>query len=322
MRFLYPYSILLIIPIITLYYFKFKHKITERFLLFSSIKHIKFKNSKLNYNFLYILEILGFLLLIMALMRPQFGVKEVKQSFRGYAIMIVLDNSSSMLAADLKPSRFKVAKKVIRDFVSKRGNDMLGLTIFAGEANTLIPITINHQMIIDTLSNLKMGVLKDGTAIGMGLISAISSLKESKAKTKIIILLTDGNNNMGDISPEEAARIAKEFNIKIYTIGIGSLNEAPYPMKTPFGIRYMRIRVDFNEDILKSIAKTTGGQYFRATDNKKMEKIFKDINNLEKNRFKITIRTKYYDKFYIPLILAFTFFILRYIIGKLFFLTD
>ncbi len=317
MRFLYPFAGFLLIPIGVLYYFKFKKTFFSSFLLFSK-NRIK-KGSKISYKFIYSLEIIAFILLIISLMRPQTGTKSIEQSFSAYSIIIVMDNSTSMLAADLKPSRFEVAKKVIAQFISKRKGDLLGFTIFAGEAVTLIPITLNHQMIIDTLNNLKMGILEDGTAIGMGIVSAISSLKESKSKTKIIVLLTDGNNNMGDISPEEAANIAKEFGIKIYTIGVGALNEAPYPVKTPFGTRYIKIKVDFNEDILKKIAKTTGGLYFRATDNKKMKLIFEQIDKLEKNRFKINIKINYKDRFYYPLILSFILFLFAFLIEKFLF---
>ncbi len=317
MRFLYPYFSLLLLPIIFIYYFKFKKKIFSKSLFFS--KNLIKKGSFFTNKIIYVLEILAFLFLIIALMRPQFGQKNIEQSFSAYSIMIVMDNSTSMLAADLTPSRFDVAKKVISEFVVKRKGDLIGFTIFAGEAVTLIPITLNHQMIIDTLNNLKMGVLEDGTAIGMGLVSAISSLKESKSKTKIIVLLTDGNNNMGDISPEEAAKIAKEFGIKIYTIGVGALNEAPYPVKTPFGTRYVKVKVDFNENILKEIANTTGGLYFRATDNKKMKEIFRQIDNLEKNRFKINIRITYKDKFFIPLLISFILFLMAFFLEKLIF---
>ena len=317
MRFLYPYFSLLLLPILFIYYFKFKKKIFSKSLFFS--KNLIKKGSFFTNKIIYVLEILAFLFLIIALMRPQFGQKNIEQSFSAYSIMIVMDNSTSMLAADLTPSRFDVAKKVISEFVVKRKGDLIGFTIFAGEAVTLIPITLNHQMIIDTLNNLKMGVLEDGTAIGMGLVSAISSLKESKSKTKIIVLLTDGNNNMGDISPEEAAKIAKEFGIKIYTIGVGALNEAPYPVKTPFGTRYVKVKVDFNENILKEIANTTGGLYFRATDNKKMKEIFRQIDNLEKNRFKINIRITYKDKFFIPLLISFILFLMAFFLEKLIF---
>ena len=317
MRFLYPYFSLLLLPILFIYYFKFKKKIFSKSLFFS--KNLIKKGSFFTNKIIYVLEILAFLFLIIALMRPQFGQKNIEQSFSAYSIMIVMDNSTSMLAADLTPSRFDVAKKVISEFVVKRKGDLIGFTIFAGEAVTLIPITLNHQMIIDTLNNLKTGVLEDGTAIGMGLVSAISSLKESKSKTKIIVLLTDGNNNMGDISPKEAAKIAKEFGIKIYTIGVGALNEAPYPVKTPFGTRYVKVKVDFNENILKEIANTTGGLYFRATDNKKMKEIFRQIDNLEKNRFKINISITYKDKFFIPLLISFILFLMAFFLEKLIF---
>ncbi len=317
MRFLYPYFSLLLLPILFIYYFKFKKKIFFKSLFFS--KNLLKRGSFFTNKIIYVLEISAFLFLIIALMRPQFGQKNIEQSFSAYSIMIVMDNSTSMLAADLTPSRFDVAKKVISEFVAKRKGDLIGFTIFAGEAVTLIPITLNHQMIIDTLNNLKMRVLEDGTAIGMGLVSAISSLKESKSKTKIIVLLTDGNNNMGDISPEEAAKIAKEFRIKIYTIGVGALNEAPYPIKTPFGTRYVKVKVDFNENILKEIANTTGGLYFRATDNKKMKEIFRQIDNLEKNRFKINIRITYKDKFFIPLLISFILFLMAFFLEKLIF---
>ncbi len=317
MRFLYPYFAFLIILVFFVYFLKFKKKSFAKTLAFSKIS-IK-NSSKFTHKIIYLIEIIAFVFLILALMRPQTGEKSIEQSFSAYSIMVVMDNSTSMLAADLKPSRFDVAKKVISEFISKRKGDLIGLTIFAGESVTLIPITLNHQMIIDTLKNLKMGILEDGTAIGMGLISAISSLKESKAKTKTIVILTDGNNNMGDISPEEATKIAKEFGIKIYTIGVGALNEAPYPVKTPFGIRYVKVKVNFNEEILKKIAKETGGLYFRATDNKKMKMIFEQIDKLEKNRFKINLKITYKDKFQIPLTISLLMFLIAFFLEKFIF---
>ena len=320
MRFLSPLYLILLIPLGVLYFFKFKNKIEMPSLNFPFLAKNSGKKTVFNIKWLYFLEILMFLFMILALMRPQFGKKEIEEKIHGYSIMLVMDLSLSMKAADLKPSRFSVAKHVLKEFIKKRPNDMLGFTIFSGSSITLIPLTINHDMILNAIDNLKIGLLDDGTAIGMGIASAVASLKNSKSKNKMIILLTDGDNNMGDISPDMAADIAKEFGIKIYAIGVGAKDRVPFPFKTPFGtVVYKMVNMKFNENVLKNIAQKTGGSYFRAIDAKSLQDIYENINKMEKSEFKIKYHMKYYDKFYIPLFISIILLLLRLFIGKLFF---
>lgn len=322
MRFLYPLFGFLIIPLIFIYYKKFKKTEKDFFIKFPNVENLDVKNSFFSYQKFYIFEILVFVFLILALMRPQVGKKEIEQKIRGYSIMLVMDISSSMKAADLKPSRFQVAKTVLRNFTKKRKNDFIGFTAFAKRSLTLVPATINREMVLSTIKNLNIGYIEDGTAMGMGISSAVSSLKNSKSKTKLIILLTDGNNNAGNISPSKAAEIAKQYGIKIYTIGVGRKDRVPYPVQTPFGKKYKKVDMKFNEEILKSITKKTGGKYYRATNNKELKNIYKDINRLEKSEFKMKYHINYKDKFYLPLFIGFVLLVIYYLIRRTVFIME
>ncbi|TYB31968.1 MAG: VWA domain-containing protein [Candidatus Mcinerneyibacterium aminivorans] len=322
MRFLYPLLGILFIPVIIIYYKKFKNTEKDFFIRFPNVDDIEVKKSFFSYGKFYVIEIIIFVLLIFAVMRPQLGKKEIEQKIRGYSIMLVMDISSSMKAADLEPSRFEVAKKVLRDFVGKRQNDFIGFTAFAKSSLTLVPATINREMVLSTIKNLDIGYIEDGTAIGMGISSAVSSLKNSRSKTKIIILLTDGDNNSGNISPSKAADIADEYGIKIYAIGVGKDDRVPYPVETPFGTQYKKVNMKFNEEILKEISRKTGGKYYRATNNKELKNIYGDINRLEKSEFRMKYHIKYEDKFYIPLIAAFIVLSAYYLIRRLIFVME
>ncbi len=318
MRFAAPLYALLFIPVLLLYIAKFKHKWQEPAYRFPTLSFLKTAKSGLTKTALYILETLALFFLILALMRPQFGHKEIEQKVHGYAIMMVMDTSLSMMAADLRPSRFEVAKDVIREFVQGRVNDLVGFTIFSGTSVTLVPVTLNTEVVVDAIENTQNGMLEDGTAIGMGIASAVGSLKDSEAKTKVIVLLTDGDSNMGAITPESSAEMAKEYGIKIYAIGVGARDEVPFPMKTPFGTTvYKKVRMDFKEDVLKDIASITGGLYYRATDNAKLKEIYEDINKREKSEFKLNYRIDYRESFYFPLFFAFFAACLRLFAEKL-----
>jgi len=231
----------------------------------------------------FILSVIAYVAITCALARPQLSDSWSSETTEGIDIIMAVDISSSMLAEDLKPNRLEAAKSVATHFINERPNDNIGVVLFAGESFTQCPLTINHAQLINLLSGVKSGMIEDGTAIGSGLATSINRLKDSQAKSKVIILLTDGSNNRGEIAPVTAGDIAKAFGIRIYTIGVGKQGLAPYPIRTPYGIQYQDVEVDIDEPTLMQIADITGGKYFRATDNKSLEQIYKDIDTLEKS---------------------------------------
>jgi Ca-activated chloride channel family protein len=192
-----------------------------------------------------------------------------------------------MLAEDLRPNRLEAAKRVATEFIVERPNDNIGLVVFAGESFTQCPLTTDHAVLVNLFSGIKYGIIEDGTAIGMGLANAVSRIKDSKAKSKVIILLTDGSNNAGEIAPLTAAEIAKTFGVRVYTIGVGTRGMARYPIQTPVGIRYQDMPVDIDEDMLRQIANMTGGRYFRATDNENLKAIYTEIDQMEKTKIAV-----------------------------------
>ena len=216
--------------------------------------------------------------------------------------MLVLDASTSMLAEDLQPNRIEAAKSVATEFISSRPNDNIGLTVFAAEAFTQCPMTVDHAALLGLMQHVSCnmalhGLIDDGTAIGMGITNAVSRLKDSKAKSKVIILLTDGTNNAGDISPLTAAEIAKSFGIRVYTIGVGTNGTAPYPVPTYAGVQYMQIPVEIDESTLTQIAGTTNANYFRASSNSKLEEVYKEIDKLEKTKLQVKEFSKREDDY-------------------------
>lgn len=247
-----------------------------------------------------ILRVLAAAALIIALARPQQILEEEEVKAEGIDIALVMDLSSSMLAEDFQPNRLEVSKRVAADFVDKREFDRIGLVVFSGEAFTQCPLTIDHDIVKTFLSQLECGLLEDGTAIGLGLATAVNRLKEGEAKSKVVILLTDGVNNTGYQSPKLAAQIAEEFGIKVYTIGVGSMGETLAPVsrrsdgKFIFGIA----RVEIDEELLREIADMTGGQYFRATDAESLEAIYASIDQLEKTEMEITSFRRYKEEFH------------------------
>lgn len=230
----------------------------------------------------FILRLLTLVLIIFILARPQTSSSHKTVKTEGIDIVISMDISSSMLAEDFKPNRLEAAKKTAIQFIDNRINDRIGLVVFSAQSFTQCPITIDHSVLKNLFSSVKSGMIEDGTAIGMGLATAVDRLKDSKAKSKVIILLTDGVNNRGLIAPMTAAEIAATFDIRVYTIGVGTRGMAPYPVKTPFGTQYINMEVEIDEALLKDIANTTGGKYFRATNNKALENIYNEIDKLEK----------------------------------------
>jgi Ca-activated chloride channel homolog len=240
------------------------------------------------YHGMFAFRMISVSLLIIAFARPQSTLKRQNVSIEGIDIVLGLDISGSMLAQDLKPDRLEAAKNVSQDFFKGRPNDRIGLVVFSGEAFTQCPLTTDHAIMEEMLDDIKSGMIQDGTAIGDGLAIAINRLKESQALSKVIILLTDGQNNAGSIAPLSAAEIAKIYGIRIYTIGVGTMGFAPYPVQTPFGIQYQNMEVKIDEDLLKQVADMTDGKYFRATDNTSLKEVYKEIDQLEKSKIDVT----------------------------------
>lgn len=248
------------------------------------------------------LRCLAFVMIVCVMARPQTRNSWDNKSVEGIDIMLAMDVSTSMLAEDLKPNRLEAAKNVAAEFVAGRPNDNIGLTIFAGESFTQCPMTTDHASLLNLLGSVRTdiaarGIISDGTAIGMGLANAVSRLKESKAKSKVVILLTDGSNNMGDISPLTSAQIAKSFGIRVYTIGIGTNRVAPYPMPVAGGVQYVNIPVEIDTKTLSNIAATTDASFYRATNNAELSRIYKDIDKLEKTKMNVTKFSKRYEAF-------------------------
>lgn len=260
------------------------------------------------YHALFLLRILAVALLIVAIARPQSSSSTQDITIEGIDIMIAMDISGSMLAEDLKPNRIEAAKKVAIDFIKNRPNDRMGLVVFAGETFTQVPLTTDHQVLTEMFSQLKSGMIEDGTALGDGLATAITRLRDSKAISKVIILLTDGVNNMGAVDPLSAAEIAKLYGLRVYTVGIGSIGTAPYPVQTPFGMRYQNMEVKIDEELLKQIASMTNGKYFRATSNRTLEDVYQEIDQMEKSKIDVTEFHKKTEEFYPLALLALVLF--------------
>src|ERR1700712_1238904 len=259
-----------------------------------------------------VLRSLAVIALVFALARPQASLSWQNSTTEGIDIVIASDISGSMLAEDFEPNRLEAGKKIAIDFIKDRPDDRIGLVIFSGESFTQCPLTIDHDVLVNLYKDIKYGMIDDGTAIGMGLATAVNRLKDSEAKSKVIILLTDGSNNMGSIPPLTAADIAKQFNIRVYTVGIGTKGFAPYPVQTPYGVQYQRMPVDVDEVTLKKIADVTGGKYFRATDNQKLKNIYEQIDQLEKAKIAVTQYHKKTELFLPFAIIALLFLVLEF----------
>lgn len=250
----------------------------------------------------FVLRLFTFVMIVCILARPQTHNAWDKTTVEGIDIMLAMDVSSSMLAEDLKPNRIEAAKDVASEFISGRPNDNIGLTIFAGDAFTQCPMTTDHASLLSLLHNVgtnyvQQGLIQDGTAVGMGLANAVGRLQQSKAKSKVVILLTDGSNNTGDISPMTAAQIAKSMGVRVYTIGVGTNKVAPYPMQVAGTIQYVNLPVEIDAQTLSQIAATTEGHFYRATNNKELKQIYKDIDQLEKTKLNVKKFSKQYDAY-------------------------
>ena len=271
----------------------------------------------------FALRLLALGLIIIALARPQSSSSWSEDRVEGIDIMLTMDISTSMLAMDFQPNRVEAAKEVAMRFVANRPNDNIGLVVFSGESFTACPLTQDHATLINRLRSMTPGIIEDQTAIGSGIATAIGRLKESKAKSKVIILLTDGANNTGNISPKMAADLAKTFGISIYTIGVGSgAGEAPYPIETPFGTVVRNMPVDLDEPTMRQIAEISGGAYFRATDNESLSAIYKKIDQLEKTKLSTRNYHTTYEEFFIFVLVAALLLLIEFVLRSTLFRTN
>ena len=282
------YLLFLLVPLLGWYIWKERSAFAE--IRFSSIRAFEEQGAGIRPILRYLifaLRMAVIALVILVLARPQSTNRWQNVSTEGIDIMIALDISSSMLAQDLRPNRLEASKNVAIEFVSGRETDRMGLVVYSGESFTQCPLTSDHAVLINLFKDIESGMIEDGTAIGMGLANAVTRLKDSKAMSKVIILLTDGVNNRGAIAPLTAAEIAKTFGIRVYTIGVGTRGMAPVPVQTPYGTRYQNAKVEIDEETLKQIAGATDGRYFRATDNEKLREIYREIDQMEKSKIDV-----------------------------------
>ena len=232
----------------------------------------------------FILRIAALCLIIVAIARPRSSTETEKVDTEGIDIVFAMDVSTSMLARDFTPDRISAAKDIAVEFIAQRPSDRMGIVVFAGESYTQCPLTTDRATLINLMKDVQTDLIEDGTAIGNGLATAIARMMDSDAKSRVVILLTDGVNNRGEIAPATAAEIARTYGVRVYTIGLGTQGEAPYPVMTPWGVEVRNMPVEIDEDLLKSVAEATGGRYFRATDNTKLAEIYSEINQMEKVR--------------------------------------
>jgi len=300
--FAYPWVLwlLLLIPALAFLYWKRrKQMVTE--VIFSSVLPFDHIPGSLREKLRDVpvgLRLLALGLFLVALARPQSISNKENVSTEGIDIVLLIDISGSMLAEDFTPNRMQAAKQVADEFIDGRTSDRIGLVIFSAESFTQCPLTTDYPVLKTLLQEVKSGMIADGTAIGLALANGVNRLKDSKAKSRVMILLTDGVNNRGEIDPITAAKIAATYGIRVYTVGVGAQGEAPYPVETPFGIQRRLIPVDLDEKTLTGVADMTGGKYYRATDNKKLKAIYKEIDQLERTRIEVTAYKRYSEKYY------------------------
>ena len=263
---------------------------------------------------LYIIRLLALTLIIIALARPQSSLSRQDISIEGIDIVLAMDVSGSMLARDFTPDRLEASKEVAMEFIDGRPNDRIGLVIFSGETFTQCPLTTDHSVLKTLFKDIKSGMIEDGTALGDGLATAVNRLKTSTAISKVIILLTDGVNNMGSLDPLSGAEIAKLYGIRIYTIGVGTTGMAPYPVQTPFGIQLQNMEVKIDEVLLKEVSRLTDGKYFRATNMVKLRQIYQEIDKLEKSKIDVTEFRKKREEYLVLTLIAFALLALEIIL--------
>ncbi len=294
------FGLLLVIPVMIWWYFRSKREDSPalRLTTLGGIDSTRTGGKAMFRPVLFVLRIVALIALSIALARPQTSNTTENIDTEGIDIVLAIDVSGSMLAEDFKPNRYEAAKEVALKFVDQRPTDRMGLVIFSGESYTMCPITIDHNVLKEQISAIHNGMIMDGTSIGMGLATAVDRLRYSKGKSKVIILMTDGVNNMGLIDPNTALEIAKAFKVRIYTIGVGTIGQALVPVPTAMGIQKQLQPVEIDEPLLKQMAKETNGKYFRATGNKSLADIYKDIDKLEKTKVDITSYKHYAELFF------------------------
>ena len=315
--------LLLLVPLAILWYV-LRHKKQEASVRFSDMTgFVKLPKTWKAYlrHLLFALKMAALALLIVALARPQSSSTNSTSNIEGIDIVMAMDVSGSMLARDLKPDRLTAAKRVASDFVEGRPGDRMGLVIFSGETFTQVPLTTDHAVMLNMLGEMKNGLIDDGTAIGDGLATAISRLKDSEAISKVVILLTDGLNNAGSVDPYTAGEMAKLFGIRVYTIGVGSYGTAPYPVQTPFGTQIQQMKVEIDEKLLTQIANMTGGKYFRATSNQKLDEVYQEIDKLERSKIEVTEFRRLHEEFYPLVAWALALLLLEFLLRKTIFRT-
>lgn len=316
---------LILVPILIVWYV-LRYRNQKPALQFSSISLLKKYRKTFRqrmYPLLFVLRLVALICLIIAMARPQSKLSRQEMKVEGIDIVLAMDVSGSMLAEDFKPNRLEAAKKVAGNFIKGRNSDRIGLVEFAGEAFTQTPLTIDHNVLLSQLDKVKSGVIEDGTALGDGLATAINRIKDSKAQSKVIILLTDGVNNQGSVDPKSAAEIAALYGIRLYTIGLGTRGMAPYPFRTPFGgVQYQNVPVEIDEELMTEMAQSTdGGQYFRATNKKSLENIFSEIDKMEKTKIDVTQYNQTKDEYLLFLMIGFMLLGLEIIFGLIYFRT-
>ena len=289
MFFEYPkllWLLLLLVPVVAIYIYR-ELKGLRPYLLVSSATPWKYKGGgvkKIVRHIPFILRCIALAAIIAAIARPRSSSNFERIDTEGIDIVLALDVSTSMLARDFTPDRIGAAKDIAIQFIAERPSDRIGVVVFAGESYTQSPLTTDRVTLINLIKEIECGIIEDGTAIGNGLATAVARLKDSQAKSRVVILLTDGVNNSGEISPQMAAQIAQTYGIRVYTIGVGAEGTAPYPVMTPFGVDIQQVEVQIDEQLLQDIAQQTDGKYFRATDNTKLLEIYGEINKMEKNK--------------------------------------
>lgn len=265
----------------------------------------------------FLLRIAALSLIIVAIARPRSSTQMDRIDTEGIDIVLAMDVSTSMLARDFTPDRISAAKDIAIEFIAQRPSDRIGIVVFAGESYTQCPLTTDRATLINLMKEVQTDLIEDGTAIGNGLSTAVARMMDSDAKSRVVILLTDGVNNRGEISPDMAAEIAKTYGVRVYTIGVGANGTAPYPMMTAWGVEVQNVQVEIDEDLLKNIAATTGGRYFRATDNTKLAEIYSEINKMEKARTTIDSFPVYKELFSTYGIAALICLLLQLLLGVL-----
>ncbi|MCI6918087.1 VWA domain-containing protein [bacterium] len=308
MFFEYPallWLLLLLFPIVAIYIYR-EYKGLRPWLKVSTIMPLSTKCGGIRRalrHIPFILTCVAIAAMVLAIARPRSSSTFEHVDTEGIDIILALDVSTSMLARDFTPDRINAAKDIAIRFVAERPSDRIGVVVFAGESYTQCPVTTDRATLINLIKEIECGLIEDGTAIGNGLATAVARLKDSDAKSKVIILLTDGVNNSGEISPKMAAEIAKTYGIRVYTIGVGAMGTAPYPYMTPYGPQLVNVEVQIDEPLLKEIAQGTDGKYFRATDNTKLLEIYGEINKMEKNKVQVD-SFPLYKELYMPFALA------------------